>query len=92
MKEIFKAVVFFAGIIGQVYLSQYTTTPRLICHIAAVAIAVIVAFLLGGVPDDMTKVFKKDGEMGTWVSLTWGVFFIMFIGLQIFTFIAYNGR
>jgi hypothetical protein len=92
MKDFIKAIAFLGGIIGQVYITEFTGVPRLLCHLIAVVIAAAIAVIMGGTSGDIRNVFHRDEKTGTWVSLTWGVFAIMSIGLQVFTFIAYSER
>jgi hypothetical protein len=95
MFKTFLAVMAILGaVIGQIYLCTYTEVSKVICFLIPVVIAFAAGFAASGgkLSGKVGNVIGKDDQDNKVVSLFWGVFGLMLVALEIFTFIALSER
>lgn len=90
-KTFLTVIAFLGAIAGQIYLCTYTETSKAICFLVPVVLSAVAGLAAhGGKPSG--KIIAKDDQGNRLVSVFWGVFGIMLVALEIFTFIALSER
>jgi len=85
-----KGIFWFAVILLQVYITQFTNLNKWYCFLITIPLAAVVALVIGGVSKG--KLFAKDSRGGGMISLTLGIYLMMQLILVVFTFIAFGER
>ena len=85
-----KGIFWFAVILLQVYITQFTNLNKWYCFLITIPLAAVVALVIGGVSKG--KLFAKDSRGGGMISLTLGIYLMMQLILVVFTFIALGER